>query len=289
MKRIKSFKIFESYEGDMFNISRIYTNSDYINAYASAKSGMARSNFNKNFKNWLIYKSYENILIYKEEKSDNAKSTIMDIHKNDIASLIKYPNGYNEGDFDYDNEIKASNIYPIVIKLIKNISGGLTTCPPVDTANDPSISNIFRNAIVNSVTPILEDIFWPGNMVKIKELKYIDLFSPAYRSNLGIDSIIKKELEKTCNRYSSMERDINSLGKKFFNLLKEIGDNKIESLRDAELPDVVVNTMIEYFNKSPDSFKIADEIRKGNEHIYNKIKGLLPNIDTAADLGDLGF
>ena len=159
----------------------------------------------------------------------------------------------------------------------------------MDTANDPSISNIFRNAIVNSVTPILEDIFWPGNMVKIKELKYIDLFSPAYRSNLGIDSIIKKELEKTCNRYSSMERDINSLGKKFFNLLKEIGDNKIESLRDAELPDVVVNTMIEYFNKSPDSFKIADEIRKGNEHIYNKIKGLLPNIDTAADLGDLGF
>jgi hypothetical protein len=46
---------------------------------------------------------------------------------------------------------------------------------------------------------------------------------------------------------------------------------------------------VEYFSKSEDSFKIADEIRKGNEHIYNKIKALLPNIDTSADLGDLGF
>jgi hypothetical protein len=73
------------------------------------------------------------------------------------------------------------------------------------------------------------------------------------------------------------------------NLLKEIGDNKMESLQELEFPPVITDTIVEYFNKAEDSFKVADEIRKGNEHIYNKIKSLLPNIDTAADLGDLGF
>jgi hypothetical protein len=166
---------------------------------------------------------------------------------------------------------------------------GLSTCPPVNTANDLPIMKIFQDAIKKNVTDILDNIFWPGNMPTIKELKYIDTFDPNQMGSLGIIRILKESLEKTCNKYSTMEKDIVSLGKKFMNLLKEIGDNKIEALREMELPDVVTNTIVEYFSKSEDSFKIADEIRKGNEHIYNKIKALLPNIDTSADLGDLGF
>jgi hypothetical protein len=290
MERIKSFKLFESYEGDAFNIGRVYSTSEYINAYAFAKSGMCRANFTKNFKNWLIYKSYENILIYKEEKTDSAvTSNIMNSFKKNIESLTKCPNGYDENDFDYAKVIKDPTISISVNGLIKQISLGLSTCPPVNTANDLPIMKIFQDAIKKNVTDILDNIFWPGNMPTIKELKYIDTFDPNQMGSLGIIRILKESLEKTCNKYSTMEKDIVSLGKKFMNLLKEIGDNKIEALREMELPDVVTNTIVEYFSKSEDSFKIADEIRKGNEHIYNKIKALLPNIDTSADLGDLGF
>ena len=287
MERIK---LFESYEGDAFNIGRVYSPSEYINAYAFAKSGMCRANFTKNFKNWLIYKSYENILIYKEEKTDSAvTSNIMNSFKKNIESLTKCPNGYDENDFDYAKVIKDPAISISVNGLIKQISLGLSTCPPVNTANDLPIMKIFQDAIKKNVTDILDNIFWPGNMPTIKELKYIDTFDPNQMGSLGIIRILKESLEKTCNKYSTMEKDIVSLGKKFMNLLKEIGDNKIEALREMELPDVVTNTIVEYFSKSEDSFKIADEIRKGNEHIYNKIKALLPNIDTSADLGDLGF
>ena len=126
-------------------------------------------------------------------------------------------------------------------------------------------------------------------MPNIKELKYLDLFGDERRENFGINHSLRESLERTCNKYASMERDINSLGKKFMNLLKEIGESQIESLRVLEFPQVVTESIVEYFSKAEDSFKVADEVRKGSEHIYNKIKSLLPNIDTAADLGDLGF
>jgi hypothetical protein len=145
------------------------------------------------------------------------------------------------------------------------------------------------SAIGKNISNILDNIFWPGNMPTIKELKYLDLFTDERRENFGIDDSLRDALERTCTKYASMERDISSLGKKFMNLLKEIGDNTIESLHSLELPAILTETIVKYFSQADDSFKVADEIRKGNEHIYNKIKGLLPNIDTAADLGDLGF
>lgn len=290
MERIKSFKLFESSTGDAFNIRGVYSPSEYINAYAFSKSGMCRANFTKNFKNWLIYKSYENILIYKEEKTDSVTtSNIMNSFKKDIESLTKCPDGYNENDFDYAKVIKDPAISISVNSLIKQISSGLSACPPVNTANDLPIMRIFQDAVRKNITDILDNIFWPGNMPTIKELKYIDIFDTKQMESLGITKILKESLEKTCDKYSTMEKDIVSLGKKFMDLLKEIGDNKIEALREMELSDVVTNTIVEYFSKSEDSFKVADEIRRGNENIYNKIKALLPNIDTSADLGDLGF
>jgi hypothetical protein len=59
--------------------------------------------------------------------------------------------------------------------------------------------------------------------------------------------------------------------------------------KNVVFPDKFNSAIIEYFKISPDSFKVADEIKKSNTNIYNQIKSLLPNLDTAADLGDLGF
>ena len=71
MKRIKSFKLFESYSLGIFGVNEVDTDDEYINAYASARSGMIKSNFYKDFKNWLVYKSYERILIDSEDEAYN--------------------------------------------------------------------------------------------------------------------------------------------------------------------------------------------------------------------------
>ena len=172
---------------------------------------------------------------------------------------------------------------------ITRLSRELKICEPVNNPNLPPVNKAVTSAIDNDINYVLDNIFWPGNTPTIKELKYLDLFGDERRENFGINDSLRESLERTCNKYASMEKDINSLGKKFMNLIKEIGDSKIESLRVLEFPQVVTEAIVEYFSKAEDSFKVADEVRKGSEHIYNKIKSLLPNIDTAADLGDLGF
>ena len=61
----------------------------------------------------------------------------------------------------------------------------------------------------------------------------------------------------------------------------------IQRMQKAENVNQILSKVLrDVISKHP---VIADEVRKGSEHIYNKIKSLLPNIDTAADLGDLGF
>jgi len=282
MKRIKSFKVFESYSIGAFGINDINTMDEYISSYASAKSGIARSNFYKDFKNWIVYKAYESLL---REKSN---FPIDQSHKSKIDSLIKYPMGYNDGS-DFEKSVNDLGVSVEVDKLITTVSKGLKICEPAKGANDKPVKDVFIKALKSDISDILDNIFWPGNMKTIAGLKYIDLFSEEQKESLGINYILKESLDNTCNRYSTMERDPSSLGKKFMNLLTEIGNGGIETLRKMEFPDIVTNAIIDYFHKSAESFKVADEIRKGNQYIYDKIKSILPNIDTAADLGDLGF
>jgi len=63
----------------------------------------------------------------------------------------------------------------------------------------------------------------------------------------------------------------------------------MEYFKHIPLPERMANYVILYFRESEDSFQAADELRRSNIDIYNKIKELAPNIDTSADLGDLGF
>lgn len=286
MKRIKSFKLFESYSLGIFGVNEVDTDDEYINAYASARSGMIKSNFYKDFKNWLVYKSYERILI---DSEDEAYNTIIKSDDAKIQSLVKYPMNYSDDGFDYEKSIKEMGVTDNINHLITRLARELKICEPVNNPNLPPVNKAVTSAIDNDINYVLDNIFWPGNTPTIKELKYLDLFGDERRENFGINDSLRESLERTCNKYASMEKDINSLGKKFMNLIKEIGDSKIESLRVLEFPQVVTEAIVEYFSKAEDSFKVADEVRKGSEHIYSKIKSLLPNIDTAADLGDLGF
>jgi len=286
MKRIKSFKLFESYSIGIFGVNEVDTDDEYINAYASARSGMIKSNFYKDFKNWLVYKAYERILIDSEGQSSN---TIIKLEDSKIKLLVKYPMNYSDDGFDYEKSINEMGVTDNINHLITRLSRELKICEPVNNPNLPPVNKAVTSAIDNDINYVLDNIFWPGNTPTIKELKYLDLFGDERRENFGINDSLRESLERTCNKYASMEKDINSLGKKFMNLLKEIGESQIESLRVIEFPQVVTEAIVEYFSKAEDSFKVADEVRKGSEHIYSKIKSLLPNIDTAADLGDLGF
>ena len=286
MKRIKSFKLFESYSLGIFGVNEVDTDDEYINAYASARSGVIKSNFYKDFKNWLVYKSYERILI---DSEDEAYNTIIKSEDAKIQSLVKYPMNYSDDGFDYEKSIKEMRVTDNINDLITRLSRELKICEPVNNPNLPQVNKTVSAIIDGDINEVLDNIFWPGNMPNIKELKYLDLFGDERRENFGINDSLRESLEGTCNKYASMEKDINSLGKKFMNLIKEIGDSKIESLRVLEFPRVFTEAIVEYFSKAEDSFKVADEVRKGSEHIYSKIKSLLPNIDTAADLGDLGF
>jgi len=286
MKRIKSFKLFESYSIGIFGVNEVDTDDEYINAYALARSGMIKSNFYKDFKNWLVYKAYERILIDSEGQSSN---TIIKLEDSKIKLLVKYPMNYSDDGFDYEKSINEMGVTDNINHLITRLSRELKICEPVNNPNLPPVNKAVTSAIDNDINYVLDNIFWPGNTPTIKELKYLDLFGDERRENFGINDSLRESLDRTCNKYASMEKDINSLGKKFMNLLKEIGESQIESLRVIEFPQVVTEAIVEYFSKAEDSFKVADEVRKGSEHIYSKIKSLLPNIDTAADLGDLGF
>jgi hypothetical protein len=288
MERIKSFKLFESYSIGIFGVNEVYTNEEYIAAYAAAKSGMIKANFYKDFKNWLVYKAYEKILIDSEGGS-NLTNSIIKLEYVKIQSLVKYPMNYRDTGFDYTKEINEMGVGNKLNELLSLLANELKVCEASNSVNSTPVNKVVFSAIGKNISNILDNIFWPGNMPTIKELKYLDLFTDERRENFGIDDSLRDALERTCTKYASMERDISSLGKKFMNLLKEIGDNTIESLHSLELPAILTETIVKYFSQADDSFKVADEIRKGNEHIYNKIKGLLPNIDTAADLGDLGF
>jgi hypothetical protein len=289
MKRIKSFKLFESYSLGIFGVNEVDTDAEYIDAYASARSGMIKANFYKDFKNWLVYKAYERILMDSEDAITNNATSIIKTEDNKIQSLVKYPMGYNDDGTSYEKSIKEMGVTENVNQLIIKLAVELKICEPAKNPNLPQVSKAVSDCINSNIKEVLDNIFWPGNMPTIKELKYLDLFTDERRENFGVNDSLRDTLERTCTRYASMERDITSLGKKFMNLLNEIANNKIESLHSLEFPEVITGTIIKYFSEAEDSFKVADEIRKGNEHIYDKIKSLLPNIDTAADLGDLGF
>ena len=170
MKRIKSFKLFESYSLGIFGVNEVDTDDEYINAYASARSGMIKSNFYKDFKNWLVYKSYERILI---DSEDEAYNTIIKSDDAKIQSLVKYPMNYSDDGFDYEKSINEMGVTDNINHLITRLARELKICEPVNNPNLPPVNKAVTSAIDNDINYVLDNIFWPGNTPTIKELKYL--------------------------------------------------------------------------------------------------------------------
>jgi hypothetical protein len=87
---------------------------------------------------------------------------------------------------------------------------------------------------------------------------------------------------------------------KIYELMKESGDYYFPTLmkygnyiNDKDLKILIANSNLEenisYFGLNPISYNVISIIRKNHGYIYNKIKDILPNTETSADLGDLGF
>ena len=87
---------------------------------------------------------------------------------------------------------------------------------------------------------------------------------------------------------------------KIYKLMKESGDYYFPALiksanyiNDKDLKILIANSNLEdnlsYFGLNDVSHNVISIIRKNHRYIYNRIKDILPNTDTSADLGDLGF
>ena len=281
MRYLKNFILFENKMGPL-NVDYILDLDTYIDYMAYAKSTLLRANASDDFKLWAITKAYISFLMNTHDNLQHELESSGRIEE--LESKIKKPLGYNEGK-DFEKEIGED---PMIKKFIESIEYEISLdARIIQNFNDKKITSCFEKAIFKMVLPISENIFYPGYMSKLKDLKFLDQFPK--RTWATISDIVSKSFNKSIDNYSRLETDPDSLGKKFVSLLKEVSSNDIEFLRNMNFPDKFNQAIVEYFKTAEDSFKVADEIRRGNINVFNKIKEFMPNIDTAADLGDLGF
>jgi hypothetical protein len=282
MKHIKGFKIFESVKIESLELDTIYDLSKFVDYFSYLKSGLLRGNAYEDFKLWCLAQAYLVILIkrfpdFYKELVDNPEI------KKEMESKIKVPFGY-DGSKDYGKEVTDKGIQDFIESLSKSIESDARS---VKNLSDSKFLRIFDETLVKSITPFLTNVFYPGYMSKVVNLKFLDYF-PENMSDY-ISGIVTHVMKGSVESYSKLEKDPAAIGKKFISLLKEISKHDLNFFKNVVFPDNFNSAIIEYFKISPDSFKVADEIKKSNTNIYNQIKSLLPNLDTAADLGDLGF
>ena len=202
------------------------------------------------------------------------------------SRLMKMEDVNPEG-FNFEDEVSK---YPLMKDIISAIGSCLFSSEPAKGIYDKPIKDCVTNVYKNLIGNTLENIFWPGYLKNIENLRCLDLFDEEARNSYNIEGNITKVLDKSLNDYSKMEKDRKALSKKFLALLEEIGKNKIRTFENVMFPPLMDEVVIDYFSSdAPETFKKADEIRSMNIPLFDKIRELLPNIDTAADLGDLGF
>jgi len=261
MKNLVGFNLFESAG---FNYKELFLNKDYKNHLEFALKGMAKCNEERDFPRWAAYKAYLNSIL----SLDVPESVLSSI---ETDKTTPYPQGYLTS-FDFDKEIaidsslgvKSVNwfINNFLVEKIKRI-------PPVNSAVTMEVKDAIASAVQESIKNVINEIFLPSNISNIQKLKYLDYF---------LASDLYKGIEFSTD-----------LGNRIFNFLKIFAIYDMEYFKNIPLPERMANYVVLYFRESEDSFKAADELRKSNVGIYNRVKELLPNIDTAADLGDLGF
>jgi len=288
MKNLVRFNLFES---SGFNYEELFINKDYKNHLEFALSGMAKSNEEKDFPRWAAYKAYLISILSLDVPDPVLKSP-------DAAKTSPYPQGYLTS-FDFDKEIaidsslgvKSVNwfINNFLVEKIKRI-------PPVNSAITMEVKGVITSAVHESIKNVMNDIFLPSNINNIQKLKYLDYLKKYtkenYYNSLGVEDLVISELDKNFKMASDLYKGIEfstDLGHRIFNFLKIFSIHNMEYFKTIPLPERMANYVVLYFRESEDSFKAADELRKSNVGIYNRIKDLIPNIDTSADLGDLGF
>jgi hypothetical protein len=285
MKNLVGFNLFESYS---FDYNDAFLNKDYEKHLNIAFMGIARANEDKNFLRWLLYSSYLDA-IYN-----------LGLTKSDIEYMGKlvdkpYPEGFLTS-FDFNKELDSLGMKSVswlrknfLVEKIKRLPA---ETPVIGMETKNILASSIRESIINATT----DIFLPSNINNIQKLKYLDYVKKytkeSYFNSLLVDDIVVSQIDKNfksaSDLYKGMEFSID-LGKRLFNFLKIFSIHDMEYFKNIPLPERMANYVVLYFKESEDSFKAADELRKSNVGIYNRIKDLLPNIDTAADLGDLGF
>lgn len=285
MKNLVGFNLFESYS---FDYNDAFLNKDYEKHLNIAFMGIARANEDKNFLRWLLYSSYLDAIY-------NLGLTKSDIEY--ISRLVDkpYPEGFLTS-FDFNKELDSLGMKSVSWLRKNFLAEKIKRLPAETPVIGMETKNILASSIRESIINATTDIFLPSNINNIQKLKYLDYVKKytkeSYFNSLLVDDIVVSQIDKNfksaSDLYKGMEFSID-LGKRLFNFLKIFSIHNMEYFKNIPLPERMANYVVLYFKESEDSFKAADELRKSNVGIYNRIKDLLPNIDTAADLGDLGF
>ena len=285
MKNLVGFNLFESYS---FDYNDAFLNKDYEKHLNIAFMGIARANEDKNFLRWLLYSSYLDAVY-------NLGLTKSDIEY--ISRLVDkpYPEGFLTS-FDFNKELDSLGMKSVSWLRKNFLAEKIKRLPAETPVIGMETKNILASSIRESIINATTDIFLPSNINNIQKLKYLDYVKKytkeSYFNSLLVDDIVVSQIDKNfksaSDLYKGMEFSID-LGKRLFNFLKIFSIHNMEYFKNIPLPERMANYVVLYFKESEDSFKAADELRKSNVGIYNRIKDLLPNIDTAADLGDLGF
>lgn len=285
MKNLVGFNLFESYS---FDYNDAFLNKDYEKHLNIAFMGIARANEDKNFLRWLLYSSYLDAI-------DSLGLTRSDYEYISRLADKPYPEGFLTS-FDFNKELDSLGMKSVSWLRKNFLAEKIKRLPAETPVVGMETKNILASSIRESIINATTDIFLPSNINNIQKLKYLDYVKKytkeSYFNSLLVDDIVVSQIDKNfksaSDLYKGMEFSID-LGKRLFNFLKIFSIHNMEYFKTIPLPERMANYVVLYFKESEDSFKAADELRKSNVGIYNRIKDLLPNIDTAADLGDLGF
>ncbi len=289
MKNLLKFSLFES---TGFDYVGLRTDKNYKEHIDFAFKGMARFNEEKDFPRWCIFKAYS-MIILDEDLSQQTKDFIQD------KLQEYYPEGFKT-DFNFDSEIERGStlLAKSVAWFLKNFLTEAIRGIKANGVMTMEAKKAFIDSIENSTKDTLTDLFLPGNLPNIQKLKYLDYLynytgDKVYLDSLGVDANVSHYITSGFNRFISLysdgpERD-NKAGEKLIALLKIFANHDMVYFKNLKLPDTMAEYVVRYFNLNKESFKTADDLRKSNIGIYNRIKELLPDIDTSADLGDLGF
>jgi hypothetical protein len=284
MRYIKNFALFESVRLKEFDLSSIFDVETFMDYLAFFENERIKANGYKDFRRWLVYTCLKNQLT---GGTYDFLEHQMEGREDELKSKLVSSDEHNPENFDFSLEVEK---YPEMKKIMESISSCLFSAGLIKGLYDKPIKDCVTKVYSNYISEVLENIFWPGYLKNIEHLKCLDLLDEEARRSYGIDNSISNSLDRSLNNYNKMEKDRNSLTKKFISLLEEIGQNKIRTFEEVIFPPLMDEVIVSYFSSSDtETFKKADQIRNANIPLFDKIKNLLPNIETAADLGDLGF